>query len=88
MEWLFSETILGGNTMAKVKTIRDQIADWLIEQGHVEVQSNSRKYRKFESASRPGVYWWLGKMGGLRYGRTSTGSVSRTSEIIKKLKNG
>jgi hypothetical protein len=71
------------------KPIREQIIDYLVnELKCVEVESTSRKYRKFSIGHRPGVFWWVGKMGGLRYGSGITNSTSCTDQILRKLKNG
>lgn len=61
---------------------RDKVAALLIQKGFEEIQSNSRKYRRFTS-NRPDHFFFLGKAAGLRYGRNV--STSRSVETIKFL---
>ena len=63
----------------------ETIIKYLIEnEGAEEVSSNSRRYRKF---TRPGTnrFYYVGKMGAIRSGRTATDSISLTAKYEKLL---
>ena len=66
--------------MAK-QTKRDRVIEHITGRGAVELESSSRKYRKFTrpegGANRP--YWFVGKSGALRTGRIASDSRSVTS---------
>lgn len=60
-----------------MKTIREQATDLLAAAGWRPVSSSSRKYLAYESpANLRGERIYLGKVGGIRIGRTVTGSRS------------
>lgn len=55
-------------------TKRERVIAVLQAEGSREVPSKSRKYRQFTSDD-PNQYYWVGKCGACRYGRTVTGSI-------------
>jgi len=69
--------------MAKRK--RDKIADALAERGCIEVESRSRKYKQFMIPGRDNFYF-VGKSGALRVGKTISNSISLT-HVTEKIFN-
>lgn len=67
------------------QTLQDRIVAKMLEMGHQELKSPSSKYRKFTS-DQPDRFYWVGRMGEVRKGRTSTGSLS-VSDYWYKLVN-
>ena len=50
-----------------------------------ELPSKSRKYRKFDS-SRKDMFYWVGKAGGVRVGRTASEAISITRHFHLNLR--
>ena len=61
--------------MKKTKT--DKIVEILLAKGCKEIESKSRKYRKFERPEKTD-YYFVGKNGALRVGKNIGDSVSLT----------
>lgn len=56
--------------------------------GAREVKSRSRKYRQFKSRKHPGKFYFLGRNGAVRLGKSVSSSVSLTAFVnIKKIRN-
>ena len=66
--------------MAK-QTKRDKVIALIVENGAVEVESRSRKYRTFTRTKGPSgcPFWFVGRKGALRTGKCSSGSYSVSS---------
>jgi len=63
-------------------TTRDRIVAALVAKGAVEVRpSPSRKYACLTTITgrNPGEFYWVGKLGGLRVGRSVAHSMSLTN---------
>lgn len=61
------------------KTQVEKVVEQLEEKGAVEVlPSRSRKYRQFSVPEQPGYYYFVGKMGAVRKGRTVSEARSLT----------
>lgn len=74
--------------MAK-KTLAERIVDLMLEKGFIEiVPSKSKKYRQFSDPDAPGSFYWLGKMGAVRRGKTSTNSISVSDYWFKAVTPG
>ena len=56
----------------------DIIIEHLKSKGSKELPSTSRKYRKFTHPTRENAFYWVGKSGALRAGRTAGDSISLT----------
>ncbi len=56
-------------------TKTEMIIKYLLSKGCKEIQSTSRKYRKFESPKKT-TFYWVGKSAGLRKGKTISNSIS------------
>ncbi len=61
-------------------TKAEKTIDWLISKGYKEIQSNSKKYRKF-THTKPDRFFFVGKHGALRVGRNISESISITDRI-------
>lgn len=59
-------------------TKAEQVIEILKGRGAREVTSTSRKYRKFTYPNRPDQFYWIGKAGAVRVGKTVGDSVSLT----------
>lgn len=75
--------------MAKA-TIRTKLIEQLIAEGHTEVQPKRRtgstpKYVTFDIPGQPGTFYFVGKAGALRKGRTSSGSASMEGIVRDRL---
>jgi hypothetical protein len=68
-------------------TLREQIIAKMIEDGHTEIASTSRKYRRLTS-HHPEKFFWVGKMGGVRLGRTVSSSLSMGDYWFKRVRPG
>jgi len=67
-------------------TKTDKVIAFLLSKGMVEVvPSGSRKYRKFASPNHDKGFYWVGKAGAIRIGKTSTGSRSISHLIDPQL---
>lgn len=69
-------------------TKAEQVIKYLMGKGAREVTSNSRKYRKFSYPGRGDKFYFVGKAGALRVGRTVGESVSVShiyEPVIKKI---
>ena len=66
-------------------TLRDKVIERLKAKGCRELPSNSRKYRKFTHPVQ-GNYYWVGKAGALRSGKTIGDSVSLGRYIYPEIK--
>jgi hypothetical protein len=74
--------------MAKKKTLQERIVDKMVADGFTEIlPSKSKKYRQFKAPSGLGFYW-VGKMGAVRYGKTSTNSRSVSDWWFKAVTPG
>lgn len=64
-------------------TKQEKVVQFLASRGEKEVPSRSRKYRCFERSTNyyETPYWFVGKCGALRTGRTVADSVSVTAII-------
>ena len=60
-------------------TIAEKLIEILKDNGSQELDSPSSKYRKFSNpVPQPGArFYWIGKNGALRFGRTVSESTSR-----------
>lgn len=67
------------------KTLADKVIDFLIEKGMKEVPSKSRKYRTFSPPNRDDFYF-VGKKGAVRVGKTSSKSFSISDKIHSLIK--
>jgi hypothetical protein len=56
---------------------------WLLANGYREVESASRKYRKFVAVGRSTA--WLGKSGAVRMGETVSASLSMSDAIEARI---
>lgn len=68
------------------KTKQDKFADALIARGERELPSRSQKFRTFtreRTASVQGYFYFLGRAGSLRVGRTVSRSVP-VSDVTKR----
>jgi len=62
---------------------QEEIARALIDANAVEEPGASRKYRRFRDPS--GAFWFVGRAGAIRRGKTIAGSVSYTSRAEQVL---
>jgi len=60
------------------------IIEFLLSKGCIEIQFTSYKYRKFRSPKGT-IFYWVGKSGGLRQGKTISNSISLTERVKKYL---
>ena len=60
----------------KTKHLHDMVVEAIIKRGAIETEATSRKYRKFHHPSGGGEFYFVGKNGALRRGRSATNSVS------------
>lgn len=68
-------------------TIAEMLVVALVDFGCKEiVPSGSKRYRKFTSPVRDDRFYWVGKNGALRFGRTVTYSTSREESRATFLK--
>lgn len=68
-------------------TTRDRIVAALLARGEKELPSKSRKYRTFtrtHGGTQHGFYF-VGKLGALRFGQTSTGSIALSDDAKASL---
>lgn len=72
--------------MAKL-TLQERIVAKMLEMGYQELISPSKKYRKFTS-DKPDRFYWVGKMGAVRKGKTSTNSLSVSDHWYKMINPG
>lgn len=56
----------------------DKVIALITKRGAREVKSTSSKYRKFTVPNRPDTFYWVGKNGALRVGKTVSDSLSLT----------
>jgi len=64
------------------KKLQDRVAAYLIEaKGFLEIPSTSQKYRKFMNPLKKGQFYFLGKSGAVRVGRTVSNSISLTLQV-------
>lgn len=66
-------------------TLQDRIIEKLKARGCQELQSSSSKYRKFTHPKYADRFYWVGKAGALRVGRTVGESVSVSAAVHKML---
>lgn len=73
--------------MATIR-IEDKLVEILKDKGCEEVNSPSSKYRKFTcpTAGPDPRFYWVGKLGALRFGKTVTSSTSRARLVPTLLK--
>ena len=68
----------------------DKVVEWLLSLGATELESSSKKYRKFTSPfghdKEKGVFAWVGRKGAVRLGRTLKESVSVSSSVNWRMK--
>lgn len=67
-------------------TLRDRVIEKLKARGCRELPSPSRKYRKFTYPQSSDRFYWVGKAGALRIGRTVGESFSVSSAMHFALK--
>lgn len=65
-------------------TGQETIVQYLTQAGCREVKSVSRKYRQFTTPKRPGIFYYIGRQGAVRRGRSVSSSVSLTSFVNYK----
>lgn len=63
-------------------TLAEKTANVLKSMGYQEIESPSRKFRKFEHREH-GRILWLGRKGAVRSGKTLTASWSVTDKVKK-----
>lgn len=62
-------------------TRQETIVQYLTQAGCREVKSSSRKYRQFTSPKRPGSFYYVGRQGAIRRGRSVSSSISLTAFV-------
>jgi hypothetical protein len=65
------------------KTLQNKYAAVLLARGMCEVTTTSRKFRKF--SRQEGGYYFLGKAGSLRVGKTMTDSIPVSNQFKNDL---
>jgi len=63
---------------------QDKVIEFLKQKGCKEVESKSRKYRKF-SRSTDEKFYFVGRNGALRAGKNISKSISLTNSVNKKI---
>ena len=61
-----------------MKTKTEKMIELLLKEGCKEIESNSRKYRKFINPRVVDKFYFVGNAGGVRRGRIYTKSISCT----------
>lgn len=69
--------------MSRKVTRQAMIVEHLKQQGHTVVDSRSRKHIKVARAGREGEFFFVGKGGGVRAGRTMESSISLTYQFAE-----
>ena len=76
-----------GPKRGQPKTLTDKVIRFLIEGiDMVEIQSKSSKYRTFINPTKQNYFYFVGKAGAIREGRTISNSRSLTDIIHAKIK--
>ncbi len=68
------------------KKVTEKIVELLIQKGCEELPFNSRKYRKFTRPNVANSFYFVGKGGSVRSGRTVSKSYSLTRSFRKEVK--
>ena len=71
---------LTGPNKGRPKTLTDRVIRFLTEGFHKKEFPSKNKYRKFTGSSDESFYW-VGKAGALRAGKSVSNSISLTSRI-------
>jgi hypothetical protein len=67
------------------KTLTDRVVRFLVEAIKMKEVPSRSKYRQF-SSPRPGRFYFVGKAGAVRAGRTASDSVSITDQVHANMK--
>lgn len=69
------------------RRIADKIAEYLEASGMVEIESPSQKFRRFKKKNEGREsFYWLGRKGAVRAGRTLSESISVTHLIKERMR--
>jgi len=64
-----------------MKSRKEKTVNYLLTLGNIEIESTSKKYRKFKPKIFQENYYFVGKNGALRYGVNIKSSISLTSYL-------
>lgn len=66
-------------------TKAERAIKFLIDRGSREISSSSRKYHKLTCPGKPDRFYWVGKAGAVRVGRTAGDSISVTDIVARQI---
>lgn len=74
------QTFQSGPRAGQPKTLTDRVVRFLVEGLRRQELPSKNKYRKF-TGSKPDSFWWVGKNGAVRSGKSGSDSYSITDRF-------